>query len=553
MYGKKKILAVIPARGGSKGIPRKNIRFLAGRPLIAYVLQTAKQSKYIDDVVVSTEDEEIREIVKEYGFSVVTRPMRLAEDDVPLDPVIFHALKRMESKESYDYVISMQPTSPLLKAQTLDKAIEVFVKSGKETLITVTDETHLYWINRDGVIRPLYKERKNRQYLDPIYKETGALFISRRDVVTEKSRIGSDIYLFELSPHEGIDIDTYDDWLLVENILNRLRIVFRVDADQKIGLGHIYRALTLASRLFNYDVFFLMDQSKKLGIKKVKEYNFKVIEFNGEDELYNKLEELSPHIVINDILDTKREYISKLKERGYFVVNFEDLGTGASIADVVINALYERSAPPHNSYYGHKYVCLRDEFYIFRPRRIRKKVKQILALFGGVDQNNLTLRFIKAIKLLNLKDVLIFIVLGRGYKFQNTLYPYVNLMKDEGFKIRVQEDVKFISKLIRDSDIVVTSNGRTVYEIASMGVPTISISQNEREVRHLFSQICRGVMDLGIANNVSDKDLAEAIACLIGDFSLRKDMSAALRSFNLRGGLERVLKIILEKYWENRK
>ncbi len=92
MYKNHKILAVIPARGGSKGIPRKNIRLLAGKPLIAYSIQTALKSKYVDDVVVSTEDEEIAEISKNYGLEIVKRPMDLAKDDVPLDPVIFHAL-----------------------------------------------------------------------------------------------------------------------------------------------------------------------------------------------------------------------------------------------------------------------------------------------------------------------------------------------------------------------------------------------------------------------------------------------------------------------------
>ena len=167
MYKNHRILVVIPARGGSKGIPRKNIRLLAGKPLIAYSIQTALKSKYVDDVVVSTEDVEIAEISKNYGSEIVRRPMDLAKDEVPLDPVIFHALNCIESRKgvTYDYVISMQPTSPLLKRETLDKAIVELIDGGYDTLITVRDETHLYWTRKNGKFVPLNEERTDNFWI----------------------------------------------------------------------------------------------------------------------------------------------------------------------------------------------------------------------------------------------------------------------------------------------------------------------------------------------------------------------------------------------------
>ncbi len=554
MYEHYRILAVIPGRGGSKGIPRKNVRLLAGKPLIAYSIQTALQSKYVDDVVVSTEDAEIAEIARNYGSRTIRRPKHLAEDDVPLDPVIFHALKHIESRKkvTYDYVISMQPTSPLLKTETLDRAIVELVDGGYDTLITVKDATHLYWTREKGKLSPLYDERKNRQLLDPIFRETGALIITKRDVITENNRIGPNVHLFEVPKIEDIDIDTYRDWWVAENLLRKLKVIFRVDGDEELGLGHVYRAITLANRMFNQDLCFLMEKSKRLGIAKVGEYNYERVKIADQEDVFLKLDELRPDIVINDVLDTGEEYISRLKRKGFFIVNFEDLGAGADYADVVVNALYEKSEAPDNSYYGYKYACLRDEFFIFTPKRIEKKVKEILLLFGGSDPNNLTLRSINAVEKLNLKNISVIVVVGLGYKFKKELETCIDRLKDKGFKIVKKENVKTVAKLLSRTDLVVTSNGRTIYEVAAMAVPCISISQNEREVRHLFSHTCKGIINLGIAFNVSAKDIASALKRVLDDYSLRQKMSSNLKTFDLRKGTDRVLRLIFDRYWEKR-
>lgn len=547
-----KIIAIIPARGGSKGIPRKNIRLLAGKPLIAYTIEAASKSKYIDRAIVSTEDEEIAEISKLHSAEVIKRPKELGEDNVTLDPVIFHAVNSIEKKEDikYDFVLTIQPTSPLLTTETLNKTIEIMLNGDYDTLISVKDETHLYWTKKDGGFIPIYKERKNRQNLDPIYKETGAILISKRESIIEDNRIGDKIFLFEIPKEESIDIDTYQDWWIAENLLKKQTIVFRVDGDNEIGLGHIYRMITLASRMvFNHNIIFLMDYTKRLGIEKVKEYNYPIITFEGENALFRNLEKINPDIVINDILDTSKEYILKLKNGGYFVVNFEDLCDGSEFADLVINALYENSYPPENHYYGYKYVCLRDDFFIFSEKEIQKEVKEILITFGGADPNNLTMRTLKSVEKLNLKDIFIKVVLGLGYSSREELNNYVNALKKEGFTVDVKENVKMMAKEMYNVDIVITSNGRTIYEVASIGTPCISISQNEREVRHLFVHNSRCVMDLGIAYNVSEDNIASAIRELIENYELRKEMNKKLLKFDLKGGINRVFRLIFDEYY----
>jgi len=550
---KVKILAIIPARGGSKGIPRKNIKLLAGKPLISYPIEKSLNSKYIDKVVVSTDDDEISYISRLYGADVINRPKELAGDLITLDPVICHAVNYIENleKEAYDFVITLQPTSPLLKAETIDKAIELILNKKLDTLISVKADHHLCWTKKNGQFTPLYKERRNRQYLDPIYRETGSFLISKRESISEHNRIGEKLSLFEISSEEGIDIDTYEDWMIAENSLERKKIVFRVDGGSDIGLGHVYRAITLASRLaFNNEVLFLMDKDKKAGVEKVSSSNFTIVTFNDENDMFIKLEQINPDIIINDILDTSTDYMVKLKNMGHFVVNFEDLGEGSEHANIVVNSLYEHSCPPENHYFGHKYVCLRDEFYLVPPKKTNESVKNIMITFGGTDPSNLTLRSLKSIKSLNLKDVNLTVIMGLGCAAKEELYEYIDQLLKEGFHITVKENISMMAKEISHADIVLTSNGRTIYEITSIGTPFISISQNERESRHLFVHYLKGNMYLGMEYAVSEVDIASAIKELIGNYDLRKSINQNLLKADLKGGLDRTLRLIFDMYKE---
>lgn len=549
------IIAIIPARGGSKGIPRKNIRLLSGKPLISYVISSALKSKYICDVFVSTDDEEIAEVAQVYGANIIKRPGILAEDDVPLDPVVFHAVNTVEenSGKRYTHVLTIQPTSPMLTSTTLDGMIEEAIREDCDTLISVKEEKHLYWVNNDSSFTPLYKERKNRQYLEPIFRETGAVVISKRGVVRESSRIGEKLSLFRVPDEEAVDIDTYQDWEMVESILRRKDIVFRVDGDHAIGLGHVYRALMLANRLIiHHKITFVMDGAKELGIMKVREYHYPIRLFSDESELDSILSEIKPDIVINDILDTAPEYMKWLRSKGSFIVNFEDLGEGSDLADLVFNALYEKSYPPKNHFYGHMYECLRDEFYIFPQKPPKPSVETILVTFGGTDPSDLTSRSLKALESLSCKETSIKVILGKGYRPKEQLYDYVSHLNDAGFKIDVKENVRLMAKEMSAADIIITSNGRTIYEVASMGTPCISISQNEREARHLFVHNSHGPLYLGIAYTVTADDIASAVAKLMSDFHLRKEISEKLLQYDFRGNIDRVLGILQSRYreWE---
>jgi CMP-N-acetylneuraminic acid synthetase len=540
-----KILAVIPARGGSKGIPRKNVRLLCGKPLISYSIMNALSSNFNLDVVVSTDDEEIERISLIYGAKVIKRPEELGADDVTLDPVIYHAVYTMEKIENkaYDIVITMQPTSPLLKVSTLDSAIKYFLDNDFDTLISGVNSPHLSWTELEGKIVPLYEKRLNRQYLPKNFLETGAFFITKRKFVKEDSRIGNKVSIYEISENESIDIDSSRDWWVAEKELSKKSILIRTDGYAEIGLGHIYRGLILASNLIDHNIRFVLSNKSDIGIKKIHESHFPYSVIEDDYEIGELIKEYKCDILVNDILDTKREYIEYCKSLGIRVVNFEDLGTGAKYADAVINDLYEKRNDYKNHYWGSDYYCIRDEFLLAQPAKFRESVKEILIIFGGTDPCNLTRRLFEIVKTIPYKDKIHYtFILGMGYKHTDEL---VLLAEDSDLNIQIVRDVKLMTEYMGRADIAVSSQGRTMLELASMAVPTILLSQNERERDHEFGYLKNGFINLGLGSEVEDRTIRETLIWLINSPQIRRQMKEQMLKKDLKNGVKRVINIIL--------
>ena len=267
-----KVLVIIPARGGSKGIPRKNLRNLAGKPLITYAVNNALSSSFSPDVYVSSEDAEIISIANKLGAKTILRDERDSLDSTTLDPVIFNSLKNIEGMEEkeYDIVVTLQPTSPLLKTKTIDSAIHQLINnSSADTLISAVDDTHLTWSKINNKYKPNYKARLNRQELPNVFKETGGFLITRAECITSNSRIGPNVELVSVSEKESIDIDTFADWGLCEYYLRRKKLIFVVSGYREIGLGHVYNTLLLANDLIEHEISFLVDSKSQLAFEKI--------------------------------------------------------------------------------------------------------------------------------------------------------------------------------------------------------------------------------------------------------------------------------------------
>ena len=534
-----KILVIIPARGGSKGIPKKNLRSLNGRPLIAYSIEVALKSEYRPDVYVSTEDAEIMAISKKIGAKVVIRDASKAQDDTTLDPVIFSALEEIAKIEDkkYDIVITLQPTSPLLRPSSLDAAIErLLVNSKIDTIISTKEDAHLSWKVKEGTYFPNYLNRVNRQYLEPIFRETGGFLITRSVNITALSRIGKNVDLFLLSGGEEIDIDSYEDWSLCEFYLKQRKILFVVAGWQDIGLGHIYNALVISNCILNHHIEFLVDKKSQMAFDLISSKNYSV-KMQTDRLIESDIIKIAPDIVINDRLDTSEEYIYALKSAGIKVVNFEDLGPGAKFADLVINAIYPEKEILPRHYFGHDYFVLRDEFLLTSPRTIQKKVKNVLVTFGGVDPNNFTFTVINAIYDYCKKNgIKISVVAGFGYGKYETLKDFD--------QIEIFSNISSISDQMKMSDIAFTAAGRTTYELASLNIPTIVLAQNEREMTHFFASAEYGFMHLGMGPSINKEEILQAFSELVENYSSRKYMASLMAKINLADGRKRVLKLI---------
>ena len=542
-----KTLIVIPARGGSKRIPRKNVRIMCGKPLICYSIENAKALKqYMDvDVAVSTDDEELGGIVEKRGVYVIKRPAELATDKVTLDPVIFHAVNYMEEKmgKKYDTVITMQATSPTLKFETVKAAIEFFENSEWDTVISAMNKPHLSWGIKDGVITKNYEKRLNSQELPANYLETGGFLITRRECVTENGRIGEKVNIFEISEEEAMDIDTYSDWILCENILRRKKIVFRTVGKMQLGMGHIYRCLTLAYKLTGHEITFVCDKESDIGIAKIRESNFPLEVIADEDDFERFLAEEKPDILVNDILDTTEEYMTMVIKYCKRTVNFEDVGKGAKYADAVINALYEKGEKLHNEFYGSKYFCIRDEFLEEHPKEFSDEVENVMIIFGGADPSDLTGRLYEICKVLHEKNPKLnfHFLLGFAYPFKD------RIVTDEENHIFIHNDVKRVSSYMSKMDLAITSQGRTVYELASMGVPAIVMAQNEREAEHVFAGIQNGFINLGLGKDQDDETIISTISWLLSTPKVRSEMRKLQLSVDFSKGQDRVIKLIMSE------
>lgn len=221
MIKDKRIVAIIPARGGSKGVPRKNLRVFQGKSLLAWTIEIAKLSKYIDKVIVSSEDAEIIDEAKRCGAEVpFVRPKDLAEDSTPgIDPII-HALNNIEY---FDYVIILQVTSPMRTVEDINKAINYCLQLSAPSCVSVVESTkHPYWmftVNKSFQLKPLFSGQMptRRQDLPSVFIPNGAIYFAQTDWLREcKKFITNETVAFLMSYENSLDIDCEYDFVLLE-------------------------------------------------------------------------------------------------------------------------------------------------------------------------------------------------------------------------------------------------------------------------------------------------------------------------------------------------
>jgi CMP-N,N'-diacetyllegionaminic acid synthase len=229
MINGKSILAIIPARGGSKGIPRKNIRDLCGKPLIAWTIEEAKKSKYIDRLILSSEDDEIIAVAKKWGCEVpFVRPKALAQDDTPGIAPVLHAIDTLTDK--YDYTVLLQVTSPLRTIADIDGCIECCLQQEAKSCVSVSEASeNPYWmfsIEDDRKLKKLIATDKKyirRQDLPKAYILNGAMYIAETSWLEETKDFNSlETIGYILPMKRSVDIDREEDFLYVTSLLKQV-------------------------------------------------------------------------------------------------------------------------------------------------------------------------------------------------------------------------------------------------------------------------------------------------------------------------------------------
>ena len=218
MKENKKIVALIPLRGGSKSIPLKNIKKIAGKPLCYWTIEAAKKTGYFEEIWVSTDHPKIKSTALSLGARVIDRPARYASDTASTESVMLHFMRNVD----FDLLVTFQATSPLTTAKDVKEAMKKFDEEKLDSLLTVVELKKFFWSEKGKSLNYDYKNRPRRQDFTGSLAENGAFYITKRKVLEKyKNRLGGKIGVYKMSEETAYEIDEKLDWVIVEQLLLR--------------------------------------------------------------------------------------------------------------------------------------------------------------------------------------------------------------------------------------------------------------------------------------------------------------------------------------------
>lgn len=526
---------------------KKNVAFaddlvkkLDGITLIQRAIDKAERITHCQNIYVITDSEEICLIAKRNNVQhCFEKKLKLSTE---------HIIENLsclltQFSAQYSEMVLLSPYAPMLREKDILGALKKF-RSNKNYQILIPVRkgfSRVFKGNRQG-IRELSKNHLEQELLI----ESQALNVISSSIVKKNFEMKKmEPVVYELD-HDLLEIKSYQDWWVCEKLLRRKRVVFRVIGGERIGMGHIYRALTLAHEITDHEVYFICDEKSQKAVAQISENNY-WLGIYKESEITGRILDLKPDMVINDMLNTTRAYILKLREKGIRVINFEDLGSGAVHANLTINELYEKpTVPGDNILYGQKYFFLREEFNEARPHRFKKKVDTLLVTFGASDPSDFTRKTLRNI--LNYcmeKKIKIFLVTGGGYPHIKELKKEIGHLPES--QVQYVHTTGVMSHIMEQSQIAIAANGRTAYELGHMNIPSIILSHHEREKKHSFATKDRGFIPIGLYNGVkTDKKILATLKRLVEDNRFRKDCFDRIKPYRFKKNKDRVLKLIFQ-------
>jgi len=443
-----------------------------------------------------------------------------------------------QATNSSEYTLILSPYAPLVETETYTKALSALVESDKDILKPYKHvNRRIFDNNGQNKLQGLFDSQKETHKI-----ESKAFIFLKSKVFLENTKTNHSVFIWPVQ-NDLFEIESYQDWWVCEKLLQRKRIVFRIIGNNKIGTGHIYRALSLAHEITDHEILFVCDTENSEVVNKLAGYEYWLSCYKY-DEIVESIITLKPDLVINDILSTSKNDVYPLKKMGIKVVNFEDIGAGTKYADMVINELYEEPIfEGDHILWGSQYFFIRDEFTNARAHRFKKQLDTILLTFGGTDQNDLTSKIFYSIKDFCSKyGIQVHIVTGSGYANFNKLKTEVDGMDN----VKLTKATGVISSIMEKAQIAIVSNGRTVYELSHMNIPSIVISQHKREDTHNFACEENGFLYQGVyKNGHTEKLVLDSLHKLFFDTDFRKKLFAKTTFHNFSANKKRVLAKII--------
>jgi spore coat polysaccharide biosynthesis predicted glycosyltransferase SpsG/CMP-N-acetylneuraminic acid synthetase len=532
-----RVLAVVPARGGTDTVPYLNLKRLGDRPLLAHTLDAARRAPSLDRVVVSTDDDRLAEIACAYGAEApFRRPADLVRDIPSLKPVIEHAVRAVEAAgDRFDVVVVLQPTSPFREGAAIEAALDRLVTGGFDAVISVDEDRTLSWKQAGDRLVPLFEREGRRDEQPPVYRENGAVVVLRRAVIDGPTRFGERVGQLVLDRRAAFTVHDLADFWMAERLLHAPRVLFRADGGAQLGMGHVFRSLAIADALrerAHADVAFLMRADLPDGIRTVERHGYEVLRIGGaRGDVLDQVRGFAPSILVNDLRTLPADYLRALSHLGTTTVNLVDtpgdLETTETYEQLIVSVMKDDRETPDGFYAGPEYAILREQFR-GRTKEVRERARQVLLSFGGSDPQGLTLLAARA--LLSLPaDVELLAVTGPAFAFHRELEA--TLRAAPGRVRVVREAIGHIAELMLEADVMVGSGGMSVYEIAALGTPGVILAQNAREDERMREFARHGtVAYLGLGTDVADETLRERVARLLQDADERRAMSARGRA-----------------------
>jgi spore coat polysaccharide biosynthesis predicted glycosyltransferase SpsG/CMP-N-acetylneuraminic acid synthetase len=558
MIGSFRVVAIVPARGGYDEVPDLNIKKLGPLPLVAHTLHQAAGSRYIDRIVVSTNDDRVADVAREHGAEVpFRRPSELAGKIPHLKPVIVHAVEFLEKSEgeTIDVVVVLQATSPFKTAEQIDAALSKLVTEKLDSVISLREERTATWRVVDGEPTPFLATRGRREEMEPIYRETGAVWALRREVLDGPDRLGQKVGYILTDKGSSVTVRNIYDFWLAEKLVRLPRILFRVDGGARIGMGHVYRSLAIAEEIRSVapsaDIQFLMSAEHAEGVQRVSRegYPVRVVSGGSLASVMETIQEYSPNIIINDFpAPIGKGYLEALARLGTSTVNLvdslDDIERPATLASVIIAVMHDDQVELKDFYGGPAFAILRESF-AGKSRPVRKEGRRVVASFGGSDPQGLTLKVLRAMNgvAAEIEGLEVSAVLGPAFSYGAELRELVPKLT---YEPRILENVERMADILSDADIVFCSGGMTVLEIAALGTPGIVLCQSAREQRRMESFEGEGsIVYLGLGVEVGEAAIRATARDLLRDSDRRTAMSEAGYNLVDARGTERAAKVVM--------